>query len=147
MIAAHRAVSNHLLGAAAALLPVFHYAAAAAPSCDARDLARHEAIRVEELDNWEPIDEQTLLIWVAGSLRAQLVRLDRPIRGLADAPIVVLIDSDRDRIISPCGGDAIAIGDGAGKQARITSIELLSEKRTAELDRDAASMLPVLHHA
>lgn len=146
-IAVRRGTWTCLLGAAAALLLFAHRAVAATPSCDARALARHEALRAEQLDNWEPVNDRTLLVWASGSLRAELVKLDRPLEGLADAPILLLIDSDHDRVISACGDDAVAIGDAQSQQARIVSMELLSQKRTAQLDRGASATLAVLHRA
>ena len=143
MNAALRRIAIPLLGAAALLLLVSGVSAATSDKCDANALARHEAIRAKDLENWEPVDDRTLLIWPSGSARAELVGLDRPIVGLAHAAIVVLIDSDRDEVISACGEDAIAIGEGEAQQARIVSMQLLSGKRTAELDRGAHATLPV----
>jgi hypothetical protein len=58
--------------------------------------------------------------------------------------VVVLVGGDHDLNISACGKDGLAIGDGpgTGQIARIASIQLLTEKRTAELDRGAQATLP-----
>lgn len=44
-----------------------------------------------------------------------------------------VVDGDLDRLICPCGQDAIGIEALPGGSARISSIEHLSEKRTVEL--------------
>lgn len=132
------------LAALAVLLAATPHAAAAASSCEARAAGTHQALLGGSLDNWEPVNDRTVLIWVRHSARARLVRLDRPLEGLATATVVVLVDGDHDGSISACGSDGMAIGDGPriGKVARIVSIRLLSEKRTAELDPGARVMRP-----
>ena len=110
-------------------------ARAASASCETRALARGEALRAQDLGDWEPIDDQTLLLWARDATQAHLVRLSRPLAGLLEAPIVLLVDGDEDQVISPCGRDAVTLSDARGDAARISSMELLSVKRTAELDR------------
>jgi hypothetical protein len=120
------------------------HAAAAVSNCEARAARTHQTLLADSLDNWEPVDDRTVLIWLRHSTRAHLVRLDRPLHGLSEAAVVVLVGGDHDLNISACGKDGLAIGDGpgTGQIARIASIQLLTEKRTAELDRGAQATLP-----
>lgn len=111
-------------------------AAAVTSACETRALRSQEVLAGASLENWEPVNDRTVLIWTGHDPRAHLVRLDRPLYGLAAAPIIDLVDGDHDRSISPCGHDGIRIGEGQGDGtvARIVSIELLSYRRTLQLD-------------
>ncbi len=105
--------------------------ALATPGCEART---RESIPAERLADWEPLDDHTLLVWTLNDARAHLLTLDRPLPGLLGAPTLFLVTHDHRRDISPCGQDEVVVpGSGA---ARITAIRYLSEKRTAELDRN-----------
>ena len=118
-------------------------AAAATSDCETRATRSEEVLVGASLQNWEPVNDRTVLIWAGHETRAHLVRLDRPLSGLTAAPIIDLVDGDHDRSISPCGHDGIKIGDGQGDGtvARIVSIEYLSYRRTAELDPDTQAAL------
>jgi Family of unknown function (DUF6491) len=131
-----------LLAILTSLLGAMQRAAAGVSTCEARAAVMHQVLPAESLDNWEPVSDRAVLIWTQHSARAYLVSLDRRLRGLTTAPIIDLVDGDHDRRISACGHDGITIGDGAGKRtiARIVSIELLSARRTAELDPGTQSM-------
>ncbi len=131
----------------AALFIVAHGASAASPSCEARALSRHEALKAQDLGNWESVDDHTLLIWAKGAIRAHLVRLATPLAGLSEAPIIMLLDGDGDQVISPCGRDAVTVPGARVETARIKSMELLSAKRTAEIDRPDATIAEALHRA
>ena len=122
-----------------AVLAVDRGALAAAPNCEARAAHAHQVLLASSMDNWEPLDERTVLIWTKDSVRAHLVRLDRALDGLTDAAMIYLVDADGDGRINACGRDGIVIGDGAEitQVARIVAIELLSARRTAELDPGA----------
>lgn len=109
-------------------------------SCEIRAARAQESIPAASLESWEPIDDHTLLIWAFHETRAHLVRLDRPIPGLASAAIIYLVAGDHDRAISACGHDGVMVGRGG--RARIVAIRYLSERRTAELDRGAALSKP-----
>jgi hypothetical protein len=117
---------------------------AATSVCEIRANRSQEVLLGASLENWEPIDDRTVLIWTGHETRAHLVRLDRPLSGLTAASIINLVDGDGDRSISPCGHDDLKIGGGQddGTVARIVSIEHLSYWRTMELDRhgQAASL-------
>lgn len=130
-----------LLMALVALLASSHGVAAAAgtSNCEIRALRSQEVLVGSSLQNWEPVNDRTVLIWTGPDTRAHLVRLDRPLYGLTAAPIIDLVDGDHDRSISPCGHDGIEIGGGQGDGtvARIVSIEFLSYRRTLELDPGA----------
>ena len=73
---------------------------------------------------------------LTSTLRAHLVKLKEPLHGLMAAPIIVLLDGDRDGRVSPCGHDGIILGDGAdgGHVVSIVSVNLRSERRTVQLD-------------
>lgn len=100
--------------------------------CEARAVRDHLSIPVRDLESWEPVDSRTLLIWSPANARAHLIRLDSWIGSLPSAATLTLIDGDRDGLITACGHDRIRV---IGGMARILSIEYLSAKRTAELDR------------
>lgn len=110
--------------------------AAAASACEQHAVRAQQVLFGGALDNWEPVDDRTVLIWTNHSLRAHLVKLKDPLHGLMAAPVIVLVDGDHDGRISPCGHDGIILGDGAdgGHVASIVSIKLLSARRTVQLD-------------
>lgn len=105
-------------------------------TCEQHAIGAQQVLFGGTVDNWEPVNDHTVLIWTKHSLRAHLVKLKSPLLGLMDAPIIVLVDGDHDGRISSCGHDGIVLADGAdgGHVARIASIRLLSERRTAQLD-------------
>jgi hypothetical protein len=121
----------------------FALAVPSAQSCELQAAAAHESLRVEELGNWEPVDDSALLIWAPGASRAHLIHLTHPVQGLSGAAILILIDGDHDGRITACGHDGIMVGDGQGGTARIKAIEYLSEKHTAELDRPPVNTIHV----
>ena len=100
--------------------------------CERRAAYSHTCIPVEQLADWEPLDESTLLLWTHGATRAHLLRLGRPLEELLLADDVDLADADSDRLICPCGRDGV-VDFISGRSARIIAIEYLSEQRTAEL--------------
>ena len=112
---------------------------ASAAGCAARAARAHQVLLASRMDNWEPLDDRTVLIWTRDSVRAHLVRLDRPLAGLTDAAVIYLVDADRNGRINACGRDGIVIGDGGEltQAARIVAIELLSASLTAKLDPGA----------
>jgi Family of unknown function (DUF6491) len=95
-----------------------------------------DSIPAARLANWEPVDEQTLLVWTLHDSRAHLVTLDHPIQGLLDAATIVLITPSTYPNICACGLEELMVPGGGA--ARITSVQYLSEKRTAELDPGAS---------
>lgn len=119
-----------------AFLAATRVSAAVPTGCEARAIRAQQTLLANTLDNWEPLDDHTVLVWTLHSVRAHLLKLETPILGLADADIIHLVDGDHDRLISACGRDGIAVVDDAGvwQVARVVSIELLSKKRTAELE-------------
>ncbi len=128
-----------------ALATAPYAASAASPSCERHAAREHQVLRVERLANWEPIDDQTVLIWTGTSTRAYLVRLARPLDHLSDAPVIALLDGDQDRTISSCGDDAVTVEDDEDTEVSpIVSIERLSEKRTAQLDPGTQAPAPGL---
>lgn len=118
----------------AALLAAIPRVLAATPSCEAHAIRSHEVLRAESLANWEPLNDQTVLIWTRHSAQASLVRLAAPLDGLTSAPIIVLVAGNGDRMISPCGRDALMLGDDRSQAVRIVAIRLLSARLTAALD-------------
>lgn len=125
-----------LLTLAAALLAATPRAFAASSACEARAVRGHEVLLAPSLTDWEPVDDRTVLIWTKHSSRASLVRLARPLAGLMSAAVITLVDGDGDRMISPCGRDALTLGYAESERVRIVSIQRLSERRTEALDRD-----------
>lgn len=134
----HRAFrySALLLGTLGVLLATARPAAAASSTCEEHAAREQQVLFGGTLDNWEPVNDRTVLIWTSHSQRAHLVKLKSPLQGLMSAPIIVLVDGDHDGRISPCGHDGIVLGDGAdgGHIADIASIKLLSGRRTVQLD-------------
>ena len=128
--------STLLLGMMGVFFATTCVAAAASSTCEQHAIRAQQVLFGYTLDNWEPVNDHTVLIWTNHSLRAHLVKLKGPLHGLMAAPIIVLVDGDHDGRISPCGQDGIILGDGAdgGGIARIVSIRLLSERRTVQLD-------------
>lgn len=126
-----------LLGVLAVLLATTCPAGAVTLTCEQHAIRNQQVLLSGTLDNWEPVNDRTVLIWTGHSLRAHLVRLKSPLQGLMITPIIVLVDGDHDGRISPCGHDGVLLGEGAGGErhvADIISIELLSERRTVQLD-------------
>ena len=123
----------------AALSAVIPGALASTPHCEAHALHSHEVLRAENLANWEPVDDQTVLVWMRNSARARLVRLSRPLQGLTSAAIITFVDGDDDRTISACGRDALTLSYDESEKARIVSIQRLSERLTAALDAGMAA--------
>lgn len=132
--ARHRVIA--CLAAVIALFAASRGVSAAASRCEAHAIRSHETLLARTLENWEPVDDQTVLIWTNHSPRAHLVKLSSPLAGLTSAEVITLVDGDDDQAISPCGHDGLRIGDAqeAEEAVRIVSIELLSARRTAELD-------------
>jgi hypothetical protein len=118
------------------LLLTFPASYPAIAGCPARSVRAQDSIPAARLANWEPVDEQALLVWTLRDSRAHLVRLDHPIPGLIDAATIFLVTRGSDPNICACGRDKLMVpGVGA---ARIISVQYLSEKRTKELDRGAS---------
>ena len=118
------------------LLLAFPASHAATAGCHGRTVGAQDSIPAASLANWEPVDEQALLVWTLHDSRAHLVRLDHPIAGLLDAATIFLVTPSTYPKICACGPEELMVpGVGA---ARIISVEYLSEKRTAELDRGAS---------
>lgn len=122
-----------------ALVAVAPRVIASTAACEEHAVRSHEALRAESLENWEPLDDQTVLIWTRHSARASLVRLSRPLEGLIAARIIVLVAGDGDRTISACGHDALTLGHDQSERARIVSIKRLSRRLTAALDAGEAA--------
>jgi hypothetical protein len=123
----------------AALLAVAPRVLASPAACEQHAVRSHQALRAESLENWEPLDDRTVLIWTRHSERASLVRLARPLEGLTAARIIILVAGDGDRTISACGHDALTLGHDQSERARIVSIKRLSRRLTAALDAGEAA--------
>lgn len=100
-------------------------------SCERQALHAQACIRVQNLGEWEPLDESRLLLWSAQASRAHLLRLSRPITALPLTDDIDISDADLDQLICACGHDSV-VATGRGP-VLIVSIEYLSAKRTAEL--------------
>jgi hypothetical protein len=95
--------------------------------------ARGVCIEVTMLSEWEPVDDQQLLLWGPGQRRVHLLTLASPIIGLRFAEEVDLVDADRDGFICAHGGDRVLPIDGFPGSASIAAIQYLSEERSTEL--------------
>jgi hypothetical protein len=115
-------------------------AASSVQRCEREAARQDRVLAADQLANWEPLDEQAVLIWTGDSLRAYLVRLQRPLPGLTRAPVITLVDADQDKTISACGRDALSLGDD-GTAALIVSVQRLSRQRTEELEQAAQRRL------
>lgn len=128
------------------------FAAAHPLACETLARRSHLSLPVAQLESWEPVDARTVLVWTPNSTRAHLLHLDRRLRGLSRAPVIVLVDGDHDGSITACGRDGILVSSQRGGRAYIRSIEYLSKKRTVELDRRGwgrnvlEAALPALRH-
>ena len=118
----------------AALLAVVPTALASTALCEARAVRSHQVLHAESLENWEPVDDQTVLVWMRHSTHARLVRLSRPLPGLTSAPIIVFVAGGDNRTISACGRDALMLNYAGSEKARIVSIQRLPAGLTAALD-------------
>ena len=125
----------------AALLAVAPEALAATARCEAQAVRSHQVLHAERLANWEPVDNQTVLVWMRHSTRARIVRLSRPLQGLTSAPIIIFVSGDGDRTISACGRDALTLSYDESEKVRIVSIQRLSARLTAALDH-AGEVVP-----
>jgi Family of unknown function (DUF6491) len=122
------------------LLLAFPAGYAAAAGCHKHAPRAPDSIAAATLANWEPVDEQALLVWTVHDSRAHLLRLDHRIPGLLGAATIFLVTRSTEPNICACGPDELIV-PGAGA-ARIVSVEYLSEKRTAELDPGASIRAP-----
>ena len=105
--------STLLLGMLGVLFATTCVAATVSSACEQHAIRAQQVLFGSTLDNWEPVNGHTLLIWTNHSLRAHLVKLKSRLHGLMAASIIVLVDGDHDGTISPCGHDGIMLGDGA----------------------------------
>ncbi len=92
-----------------------------------------ECVHVRMLAEWQPVDDHTLLLLAPGETRGHLLRITPEIPGLQAANEVDIVDGDLDDLICPHGEDAIVVEECDCGTAVISSIEYLSEQRTAEL--------------
>jgi hypothetical protein len=103
--------------------------------------ATDSCIRAEALAEWEPLDDQSLLVFEPRGRRAHLIRLAAPVEGLMLAHDIMAVDGDLDGLICPQGVDGIYVEECGCASSDIVSIEYLSEKRTAELTGNAPIVL------
>lgn len=86
----------------------------------------------ESFEEWEPIDDRSLLLWASGAERPHLVTLETPKANLLLTSDFEIVDIDLDGLV--CAHlDSIQSTDHPEERARIASIEPLSAKRIAEL--------------
>jgi len=130
----------------AALILTSTRALAETSQCESHAARDHKTLLAWRLENWEPLDNRTVLIWTTHSSRASLVKLARPLDNLTSADIISLVDRDGDGTISACGRDAVTIGYDESGAVQIVSIRLLSERRTVALDEGAELSRLVLSH-
>jgi hypothetical protein len=90
-------------------------------------------IDVEDLSEWQPLDDRSILLSAPGNPRSHLITLAAPINDLLLAGDIEIVDGDLNGMICADGVDAIFVEECACSSAKISSIDHLSEKRTAEL--------------
>lgn len=90
-------------------------------------------IRVEDLAEWEPVNDRSILLSTPGNPRGHLITLATPIEDLQLANDLDVIDGDLDGFICAGGVDRVFAAECSCASASIASIEYLSKKRTAEL--------------
>jgi len=100
-------------------------------------------IPVQELGQWDVIDERTLLIWVPGTARAHLVRLSKAVPMLRQIEELSVVGGGPEHIILPCGRDAVELEDASRTRAAITEIEPISAAQAAELLRKLSSQVGI----
>jgi hypothetical protein len=98
-------------------------------------------IRVEDLAEWEPLDNRSILLSVPGQPRGHLITLVAPIEDLRIANDLEVIDGDLNGFICADGVDQVFAAECSCSSASIASIKFLSEKRTAELLREGPTIL------
>ena len=92
-----------------------------------------DCVHVATLAEWQPLDDHTLLLLAPGDERGHLLHVTPAIPGLQSANEVDIVDGNLDDLICPYGDDAILVEECDCGAAVISSIEYLSEQRTAEL--------------
>jgi hypothetical protein len=90
-------------------------------------------VPVQDLAEWEPLGERSILLFVPGSGRSRVLVLAMPIEGLPLAGDIEMVDGDLDGFICPGGIDGIYVRDCGCASRNIVSIENLTEQQTAEL--------------
>jgi hypothetical protein len=90
-------------------------------------------IRVEDLSEWQPLDDRSILLSAPGNPRSHLLTLAAPIDDLVLAGDIEIVDGDLNGLICADGVDEIFVEECSCSSAKISSIDYLSEKRTAEL--------------
>jgi hypothetical protein len=98
-------------------------------------------VPVQDLAEWEPLDERSILLFVPDSRRSRLLVLAMPVEGLSLAGDIEIIDGDLDGFICPGAVDVIYVPDCGCASASIASIEPLTETQTAELLGESALIL------
>jgi hypothetical protein len=102
-------------------------------SCEQRAVRAQTCIRVQDLAEWESVDDEAVLVWPQRANRAHLLRLNQPMAALLLTDEIDVLDRDLDQLICPCGRDAVSVAGPGGGTALISSSEYLSERRLAEL--------------
>jgi hypothetical protein len=82
---------------------------------------------VQDLSEWEPLDEFSIVLFSPDSSRAYLLRLTWPIEGLGEADDVDVVDADHDDQICPAGPDGVVLAGCDCGPAQIASIRRLDQ--------------------
>jgi len=90
-------------------------------------------IRVEDLAEWDFMDDRSILLSVPGQPRGYLITLVTPMQDLRFAKDIDVIDGDHNGFICADGVDQVNAVGCSLSPVSIASIEYLSERRTAEL--------------
>lgn len=111
--------------------------AAQAPSDDRTTAARATAdcLMFSRFYDWQPLDDNNLVIWGPGRNNAYRVTLTMPLFGLRSAFAISFVDGTRDGRMCAFGRDAIEVRQGTMRdRSSILSIEPLTAETLAQLE-------------
>jgi hypothetical protein len=91
----------------------------------ARSSTSPVCIPVQDLSEWELVDEISIVLISPDNSRAYLLRLTLPIEGLDEAGDIDVVDADHDGRICPAGPDGVMAADCGCATAGIASIRVL----------------------
>jgi hypothetical protein len=104
-----------------------------ATGSEERAASGNDCVFFRTIDNWQVLDDSSLVIWTTGNRRAYLVRLFRPSPDLRFAIDLRFQDGNGDGQLCPFGGDSVITGGTTADRYRISSMKRLSEKELEDL--------------
>jgi len=85
------------------------------------------------IDNWQVLDDSSLVLWTSGDRDAYLVTLFRPSPELPFAIDLALQDGNRDGQLCAFGGDAVITDGPTSERLTINTLTKLSEKQLKDV--------------